>query len=136
MKNTTTSPDQPHKILLRDQGKTLVLEYEAGLRKELTAEYLRVNSPSAEVQGHGGEGGELPTGKEQVNITQIERAGNYALRLTYSDSHDSGIYTWTYLKQLVKEQEQRWQNYLIELRKLGLTRAPEVQVVRFMEPPQ
>ena len=136
MTQTTSHSDQPNKILLRDKGKTLALEYEAGLRRELSAEYLRVSSPSAEVQGHGGEGGVLPTGKEQVQITQIERAGNYALRLTFSDGHDSGIYTWTYLKQLVKEHEQRWQNYLIELRKMGLTRAPEVQVVRFMEPPK
>lgn len=135
MTKMTEALDQPSKILLREQGAALVLEYSDGIRNELAAEYLRISSPSAEVQGHGGQGGELPTGKEQVKITGIERAGNYALRLTYSDSHDSGIYTWIYLKQLIKEKEQRWQNYLIELRKMGLSREPEVQVVRFMEPP-
>lgn len=127
--------DQPTKILLREKGRLLVLEYEAGSRYELNAEYLRVSSPSAEVQGHGGQGGELPTGKQQVSITGIEKAGNYALRLTFSDGHDSGIYTWVYLKQLAVEKQQRWQEYLIELRKLGVSREPDVQVVRFMDPP-
>lgn len=127
--------DQPSKIFLREQGSTLVLEYPEGQRYELSAEYLRVSSPSAEVQGHGGVGGTLPTGKEDVKVTGIERAGHYALRLIYSDGHDSGIYTWAYFKQLIKEKEQRWQHYLMELRKLGLSRAADVQVVRFMEPP-
>jgi len=85
------------------------------------------------VQGHAGVGGTLPTGKEGIKVTRIERTGNYALRLTYSDEHDSGIYTWTYFKQLIKEREQRWQTYLIELRKMGLSRAADVQVVRFMD---
>ena len=125
--------DQPTKILLREKGRFLNLEYGSGLRHELDAEYLRVSSPSAEVQGHGSEGGELPTGKQHVRITGIEKAGNYALRLTFSDSHDSGIYSWTYLKQLAVEKEQRWQEYLIELRKLRVTREPDVQVVRFFD---
>lgn len=131
-----SSVDQPKKILLRDRGGTLVLEYESAPRQELDAEYLRISSPSAEVQGHGGEGGVLPVGKQQVSISKIEKAGNYALRLTFSDAHDSGIYTWTYLKQLAVEKQQRWQNYLIELRKLGVSREPDVQVVRFMDPPK
>lgn len=131
-----SSPDQPSKILLREKGQLLVLEYDSGIRHELDAEYLRISSPSAEVQGHGGEGGELPTGKQQVRVTHIEKAGNYALRLTFSDSHDSGIYTWTYLKQLAVEKQQRWQQYLIELRTLGVSREPDVQVVRFIDPSQ
>lgn len=129
-----SSIDQPKKVLLREQGRLLVLEYEAGLRHELDAEYLRISSPSAEVQGHGAQGGELPTGKQQVSLTKIEKAGNYAIRLTFSDAHDSGIYTWTYLKQLAVEKQQRWQAYLLELRKLGVAREPDVQVVRFMNP--
>lgn len=129
-----THDQQPKKIFLRNQGKLLVLEYNVGRRHELEAEYLRVNSPSAEVQGHGGQGGQLPTGKQHVAITGIEKAGNYALRLTFSDQHDSGIYTWAYLKQLAMEKQQRWQTYLMELRKLGVSREPEVQVVRFIDP--
>lgn len=129
-----SSIDQPNRILLREKGKLLVLEYETGGRHELDAEYLRISSPSAEVQGHGGQGGELPTGKQQVAIIKIDKAGNYALQFTYSDGHDSGIYTWTYLKQLAVEKQQRWQAYLVELRKLGVTREPDIQVVRFIDP--
>ena len=127
--------DPPDRILLKEEGRLLILEYGSGIRYELDSEYLRISSPSAEVRGHGGRGGELPVGKQQIQITHIEKAGNYALRLTYSDSHDSGIYTWTYLRQLAVEKQQRWQTYLLELGKLGVSREPDVQVVRFMTPP-
>ena len=128
------SNHQPSKIRLRNQGRSLILDYGTGKQTELDAEYLRVQSPSAEVQGHGGEGGVLPTGKQDVQIAQIEKAGNYALRLHFSDGHDSGIYTWSYLKQLGNEQQQRWQAYLLKLKTLGITREPELQVVRFVDP--
>ena len=95
---------------------------------------MRVNSPSAEVQGHGNEGGILPIGKQNVRVVEIEKAGNYALRLHFDDDHDSGIYTWTYFQQLAKEKQQRWQKYLMELKKLGETRDPEIQVVRMIDP--
>jgi DUF971 family protein len=126
--------DQPQRVLLRDSGRTLVLEYADSEPARLDAEYLRVNSPSAEVQGHGKEGGTLPTGKQEVRIVNIEKAGNYALRLHFDDGHDSGIYTWIYFRQLAKEKQQRWQNYLMELKKLGVSRDPETQVVRMIDP--
>jgi DUF971 family protein len=126
--------DQPQRVLLRDSGRTLVLEYADSEPARLDAEYLRVNSPSAEVQGHGKEGGALPTGKQEVRIVNIEKAGNYALRLHFDDGHDSGIYTWIYFRQLAKEKQQRWQNYLMELKKLGVSRDPETQVVRLIDP--
>ena len=126
--------DVPQRVLLRDQGKLLVLEYADSAPARLEAEYLRVNSPSAEVQGHGNEGGILPIGKQNVRVVEIEKAGNYALRLHFDDDHDSGIYTWTYFQQLAKEKQQRWQKYLIELKKLGETRDPEIQVVRMIDP--
>lgn len=129
-----TSTDQPQKIRLRDKGRTLVLEYAPADQKELSAEYLRISSPSAEVQGHGQDDGVLPTGKQHVRIEKIEQAGHYALRLHFDDGHDSGIYSWTYLKQLANEKQQRWQNYLMELQKMGETRDPETQVVRFLDP--
>lgn len=119
---------------MRDSGRTLVLEYADSEPARLDAEYLRVNSPSAEVQGHGKEGGTLPTGKQEVRIVNIEKAGNYALRLHFDDGHDSGIYTWIYFRQLAKEKQQRWQNYLMELKKLGVSRDPETQVVRMIDP--
>ena len=129
-----SSDDTPSTIRLKDSGKTLVLEYANRPRQTLSAEYLRVESPSAEVKGHFGAGGELPIGKEEVCIAHIEPSGNYAIRLHFDDGHDSGIYTWPYLWQLAKEREQRWQNYLIELRKRGETRDPGVQVVRLVDP--
>ncbi|MCL4157784.1 UNVERIFIED_CONTAM: hypothetical protein GTU68_048885 [Idotea baltica] len=129
-----SSADTPKAIRLRDQGSTLVLEYPDRSSQELSAEYLRVNSPSAEVQGHFGEGGELPVGKENVRISQIEKSGHYAIRLHFDDTHDSGIFTWAYLWQLAKEKNQRWQDYLIELRKRGEARNPEVQVVKLIDP--
>jgi len=124
----------PSKINLRDKGAMLVLEYADGKRYELSAEYLRVESPSAEVRGHGGQGGKLPFGKEAVCIKQIHRTGHYALQFEFDDGHDSGIYTWAYLWQLAKEKEQRWRNYLQELRAQGHTRDPGVQVVRLIDP--
>ena len=129
-----SSADTPKAIRLREQGRILVLEYTERSAQELSAEYLRVNSPSAEVQGHFGEGGELPVGKENVRITNIEKSGHYAIRLHFDDTHDTGIYTWAYLWQLAKEKEQRWQEYLIELRKRGEARNPEVQVVKLVDP--
>lgn len=129
-----TNADTPKAIRLRDGGKTLVLDYPERTSQELSAEYLRVNSPSAEVQGHFGKGGELPVGKEQVLISKIEKSGHYAIRLHFDDSHDSGIYTWAYLWQLAKEKNQRWQEYLVELRNRGQARNPEVQVVRLVDP--
>lgn len=126
--------DVPQRVLLRDQGKLLVLEYSDSAPARLEAEYLRVNSPSAEVQGHGKEGGTLPIGKQHVRVVKIEKAGNYALRLHFDDDHDSGIFTWTYFQQLAKEKQQRWQKYLMDLKKLGETRDPETQVVRMIDP--
>ena len=81
-----------------------------------------------------GEGGKLPIGKESVRIQKIERSGHYALRLYFDDTHDSGIYTWEYFRTLVLEKDQRWQDYLEELRKRGQTRNPNIQVVKFINP--
>lgn len=124
----------PTKVQLRDKGRELVLSYADGRRYELSAEYLRVESPSAEVQGHGGEGGELPYGKENVRITSVVRTGHYALQFVFDDGHDSGIYTWEYLWQLARERDQRWRNYLQKLHERGISREPDVQVVRLIDP--
>ena len=111
-----------------------MLEYEDLGIYELSAEYLRISSPSAEVQGHFGEGGELPVGKEQVCIKKIDRSGHYAIRIHFDDGHDSGIYTWEYLQKLAQEKDQRWQEYMEALRKTGQTRNPNVQVVKLIDP--
>ncbi len=86
---------------------------------ELSAEYLRVNSPSAEVQGHGPGQEVLQTGKETVNIEAIVPVGNYAVQLKFDDGHDTGIYSWDTLYQLGKNQQENWKNYLQRLADAG-----------------
>ncbi|RST86697.1 DUF971 domain-containing protein [Aquibium carbonis] len=88
----------------------------------LDAEYLRVTSPSAEVQGHSPEQRVTVPGKRDVTILKMEPVGNYAVRITFDDMHDTGIFTWSYLRQLGEEKTQRWAAYLAELETKGLTR--------------
>jgi DUF971 family protein len=89
---------------------------------ELPAEMLRVLSPSAEVQGHSPEQRVTVPGKREVTITRIDPVGNYAVRITFDDFHDTGIFTWTYLNELGEHKEARWQAYLDELAEKGLSR--------------
>ena len=96
----------------RRQERLLYLDYGHDQRYSLPAEFLRVHSPSAEVQGHGGVGGILPHHKQDVSITAMEPCGFYALRLHFSDGHSSGLYTWDYLLNLAQNQDQLWQNYI------------------------
>ena len=102
----------PTKILLHQKSKTLELHYGPELQHTLGAEFLRVISPSAEVRGHGGQGGQLPLNKQDVAIESVEAVGNYALKITFSDGHDSGLYSWDYLKDLGINQEKYWRAYL------------------------
>ncbi|HET8731819.1 MAG TPA: DUF971 domain-containing protein [Moraxellaceae bacterium] len=87
-------------------------------RHVLGAEFLRVHSPSAEVQGHGGEGGTLPTGKSDVAITAIEPVGNYAVKIIFSDGHASGLYSWDWLQSLCARRDILWQEYLDKVHRL------------------
>lgn len=89
---------------------------------DLTCEYLRVHSPSAEVQGHSPGQEVLQVGKEGVNIDAIEPMGNYAIKPVFDDGHDTGIYTWDNLYELGKNQQENWQNYLSRLEQAGYTR--------------
>ena len=120
----------PTGIELHQATKVLDLVYSETERFELSCEYLRVYSPSAEVRGHGPGQEVLQTGKINVTINAIQPVGNYALQLVFSDGHDSGIYSWDYLYKLCQQQQSWWQNYLDELSKAGATRDPSVQVVR------
>ena len=124
----------PSKIKLHKQDGHLELTYHDGACFELSAECLRVHSPSAEVKGHGPGQEVLQYGKQQVKLINIERAGNYALRLAFDDGHDSGIYTWDYLYDLGKNQKALWQQYLEKLRIAGKHREPDIQVVQLMDP--
>lgn len=114
----------PTEIKLQTKSRQLVLDYEDGERFELSFEYLRVNSPSAEVKGHGPGQEVLQTGKENVRITNIDPIGHYAIRLVFDDGHDSGLYSWTYLHELGSEQQNRWQAYLDRLQAAGYARQP------------
>jgi ATP-binding protein involved in chromosome partitioning len=103
-------------------GATLTIAFENGPNFELSAEFLRVLSPSAEVQGHSPEQRVTVPGKRNVKITDLRPVGNYAMRIAFDDGHDTGLYTWTYLGQLGREKEQRWAEYLADLNRKGLGR--------------
>jgi DUF971 family protein len=120
----------PTDIKLHKASKTLSLKYASGEEHNLPAEFLRVHSPSAEVQGHGKP--ILQFGKIGVGLTKVEPAGQYALKLTFDDGHDSGLFTWEYLYQLGVRQEDLWNDYLAELKAAGKTRDPNESIVKLM----
>ncbi|MBM7061132.1 DUF971 domain-containing protein [Pseudomonas sp. UL073] len=120
----------PTAIKLHKASKTLELEYAPGERYLLSAEFLRVHSPSAEVQGHGNP--VLQTGKLHVGLERIEPAGQYALKLCFDDGHDSGLFTWDYLEQLSQRHDALWNDYLAALASAGKSRDPDESVVKLM----
>ena len=109
-------------IRLNKAERTLHVEFDDGARFSLPAEYLRVESPSAEVQGHGPHQKKTLPGKRDVAIIGVEPVGNYAVRLVFDDLHDTGIYSWEYLHDLGREQDRRWSAYLAALAARGLRR--------------
>lgn len=120
----------PTRIKLNKSSKTLELGYADGEQFSLPAEFLRVHSPSAEVQGHGNP--ILQYGKINVALTHVQAVGNYALQLTFDDGHDSGIFTWAYLYKLGTQHDVMWQEYLDQLSETGHSRDPNESVVRLM----
>lgn len=112
----------PKEIRLHQRSATLEIEFEDGRTRTLTAEFLRVMSPSAEVKGHTAEQAVLQHGKKEVRITGVEPQGNYALKLTFSDGHDTGIYSWAYLDELGANHDTLWAEYLEKLEKAGKSR--------------
>jgi DUF971 family protein len=120
----------PTAINLHKASKTLTLQYGPDESYTLSAELLRVHSPSAEVQGHGTP--ILQYGKLGVGLSRVEPAGQYALKLTFDDGHDSGLFTWDYLYQLGTRQTQLWDDYLLQLKAAGKTRDPGTSVVKLM----
>ncbi|MDR3515114.1 MAG: DUF971 domain-containing protein [Azospirillaceae bacterium] len=109
-------------IKLKREERVLEVAFTDGTACRLPAELLRVESPSAEVQGHSPSQKQIVAGKSQVGITTIEAVGNYAIRLLFDDGHDSGIFTWTYLHQLGHNHERIWADYLANLARQGLSR--------------
>ncbi|MBI0535697.1 DUF971 domain-containing protein [Roseomonas sp. KE2513] len=112
----------PTEIRLNRTERRLDVGFDDGSRFELPAEYLRVESPSAEVQGHGPGQKTLVHGKREVGIVAVEPVGHYAVRLVFDDRHDTGIYTWDTLHRLGREYPTRWAEYVAALATQGLSR--------------
>jgi DUF971 family protein len=114
----------PTELRLSKDRRALRVTFQDGAAFDLPAEYLRVTSPSAEVQGHSPSERKTVPGKRNVEIIAVEPVGNYAVKLRFDDMHDTGIYGWTYLYELGSKQAERWQDYLAELDAKGLSRDP------------
>jgi DUF971 family protein len=112
----------PTELRLNPEKTELRVAFVNGTAESLSAELLRVSSPSAEVQGHSAAGRKLVTGKRSVTIRAIEPVGNYAVRLVFSDGHNTGIYSWPYLQELAANKGALWSGYLQELTAAGLSR--------------
>ena len=111
-------------IRLDRRERVLRVAFDDGMEFDLPAEYLRVESPSAEVQGHGPDQKTIVANRRHVGIIAIEPVGNYAVRLVFDDLHDTGIFTWESLHELGRERQKRWATYLGELSRRGLSRDP------------
>ena len=114
----------PTELRLSKDRRTLRVAFDDGTAFELPAEYLRVTSPSAEVQGHSASERKTVPGKRNVEIIGIDPVGNYAVKLRFDDLHDTGIFGWDYLHELGSTHAEKWQNYLAELDGKGLSRDP------------
>jgi DUF971 family protein len=112
----------PTELRLSPGKDVLTVVFESGERFALTAEYLRVESPSAEVQGHSPEQKQIVPGKRGVKVSALEPVGNYAVRVVFDDGHDSGLFTWAYLRELGREHKSRWPAYLKALKDRRLER--------------
>ena len=119
---TGTVPPWPTELRVSKDKRTLTVAFEGGASFALPAEYLRVKSPSAEVQGHSADERKTVPGKRKVTILEVDPVGNYAVRLTFDDMHSTGIFTWDYLQELGRNQPRYWQEYLDELAAKGMTR--------------
>jgi DUF971 family protein len=114
----------PKEIRLKKAEKILEIEFDDGAVFALPAELLRVESPSAEVMGHGPGQKQIVAGRRDVGILELEPVGNYAVRIKFDDLHDTGIYSWQYLRHLGENRERIWQDYLKALEAKGLSRDP------------
>jgi len=122
----TGAAPQPTDITLHRASRVLEVAFDSGETFRLPCEYLRVHSPSAEVQGHGPSQRVLQYGKQNVGIAEIAPVGQYGVLLRFDDGHDTGIYSWSVLYELGKHQAAKWQAYLDELAAAGKSRAPQL----------
>ncbi len=122
MAGLDSSTPLPTDIVVHQQSKVLELAFTDGARFRIPFELMRVRSPSAEVQGHGAGQETLQTGKREVSIVAVEQVGHYALKPTFSDGHDSGLFTWAYLYELGRDQDALMRDYEARLAEAGLDR--------------
>src|SRR4051794_1185592 len=120
--NGGSSEPWPTELRLHKDRKTLTVAFNNGEAFDLAAEYLRVTSPSAEVQGHSPADRKTVAGKSNVAVLEVKPVGNYAVRLVFDDMHSTGIYSWDYLLELGRDRDARWADYLAELAGKGLSR--------------
>lgn len=113
---------RPTEIRLKRAEQILELAFDDGNSFRLPAELLRVESPSAEVQGHSPDQRQLVAGAAGVGILRLEPVGNYAIRIVFDDGHDTGLYSWSYLYELGRDREARWRKYIADMRAAGLSR--------------
>jgi len=118
------APHWPTEIRLRRADRILEVDFDNGVTFRYPAELLRVESPSAEVQGHGPRQKQIVAGRARVGIIGVEPVGNYAVRIAFDDLHDTGIYSWTYLYELGERRQELWEAYLAALAARGLSREP------------
>jgi DUF971 family protein len=114
----------PTEIRLKQAERILEVDFDNGVTFRFPAEFLRVESPSAEVQGHSASQKQVVAGRARVGILELEPVGNYAVRIKFDDLHDTGIYSWSYLYELGERQDELWQAYLAALAERGLSREP------------
>jgi DUF971 family protein len=119
-----TAGPWPTELRVDRAAKTLSVTFDNGERFVLPAELLRVESPSAEVQGHGPSQKTILAGRRHVGIMELEPVGNYAVRIRFDDLHDTGMYSWSYLRHLGQNQDKLWADYLKALEQRGLSRDP------------
>jgi DUF971 family protein len=112
----------PTELKLDPAKTTLTVTFDSGASFALAAEYLRVESPSAEVQGHSAGQKTIVPGKRHVKVTALEPVGNYAVRILFDDGHDTGLYSWDYLHELGRQHDMRWPAYLSALRRTNGSR--------------
>jgi DUF971 family protein len=120
----TDAPLWPTELRLHKDRQTLTVSFDNGERFDLAAEYLRVKSPSAEVQGHSPDERKTVPGKKNVMILEVQPVGNYAVRLVFDDLHTTGIFSWDYLAELGRAHRRYWQEYIDELAQKNLSREP------------
>ena len=122
--NDSSTKNWPIEIRIKSKEKTLEIDFDNGESFKIKAELLRVESPSAEIQGHGSGQKVTLAGRRHVGILSVEPVGNYAIKISFDDMHDTGIYSWQYLYDLGANQNDLWSDYLTRVKELGFSRDP------------